>query len=358
MIAIAGASAGASAETVYIRSGQSEGQGWLFRDSTGCWVATAGHVIRDDGPRVNAIVIGANGDRGEADMIVRDTDHDVALIRLIGTLARTCPGSVIGDRDVKPMLDRALQDGIPIHVERREARAGSADLSYGVESVPLVLAGVSEASPIFTMHIGRTRDTIYAADSGAPIRFQGKDFDEAGLPLGIVTHIDAAASPPAIVAVRIDAIRAFFEARVSNSTSRVPHTSAFDIIGFTGDTPDTSCGPINLTAEPVRCGWRAHGSRQAPIGVTLDLGAVLTITAIRAQFKPGSLPKGITVFTTSNLALTSAWSGGRYCNVPRSGYVLCSLGQRDVRGIRISVDAIRTELTHIDVVTSTKRDGL
>ena len=98
----------ANAETVFIRSGQHEGQGWIFQHESGCWVATAGHVVIDG---VGVIVVGPNGKQAQAVRIVRHTALDLALLELAGTTLRDCPASSLGDRDELAMLDRLLAPG-------------------------------------------------------------------------------------------------------------------------------------------------------------------------------------------------------------------------------------------------------
>ncbi|MEA2666795.1 MAG: hypothetical protein QOI11_3739 [Candidatus Eremiobacteraeota bacterium] len=341
----------AHAETVYLRSGQREGQGWIFAHATGCWVATAGHVVPED--RAGVIVIGAGGARGQGERIVRDPAHDLALIRIAGTLASACPASPLGDRDVRPMLDRVRHEGAPVAFERRAAQPGTTNVSYGVEDVPLQLLGISETAPTFTLRPERARgDEVYATDSGGPIRFRGSGIGEAGLPLGIVIQTERERSGAVdVVALRMDAVRAFFESAAAGTAREPERAAPFGIARFEGETRDTACGPLNLLAAAQPCGWRASRSAQ-PIELVLDLGpAAQTIGGAALRFAAGAVPKGVVVATSFELGGGTQWLGERYCALrPAAREVTCALGLRTVRGIRIVMDGRTVELLEVRVL--------
>ncbi len=342
----------ACAETVYVRSGQREGQGWVFVHATGCWVATAGHVVPED--RAGVIVIGAGGARGQGDRIVRDPQHDLALIHLAGTLARACPPSPLSDRDVQPLLDRVRHEGAPVAFERRNAQPGTTNVSYGVEDLPMQLLGVSETAPTFTLRAERARgDDVYATDSGGPIRYRGTGLGEAGLPLGIVIQTESQKSGAvAVVALRMDAVRSFFESATTGAPSEPERTAPFAIASFDGDTRDTACGPLNLLATAPACGWRAQRSSPShPIEIVLDIGETQqTIGGVVLRFALGAAPKGVVV-STSFEPDHAEWAGERYCAIPMNvREVTCSLGLRAVRAIRIVMDGRSVDVLAIHVL--------
>ena len=338
----------AYADTAYVRSGQEEGQGWIFAHRTGCWVATAGHVVKD--PRAGVIVIGPGGASAQGDLIVRDPDHDLALIRLAGTLARTCPAAPVGDRDVLPMLDRVQHEGSAIIFERREGKPGKTNVSYGVEFVAMQLLAVSDRSPTFTVRAERRAgDDVAATDSGGPIRFRGTGIGEAGLPLGIVLAVERDKS---VIALRMDVVRAFFDDTVIREPKPALRDAPFTVAGFSGTTPETACGPLNLLAAAASCGWRAVRTSPAnPISITLDVGEIAeSVTGVELQFSVGGTPKGVAVATSSRL--DTNWQGERYCPVATGSHrVTCIVGDRVVRAVKIVIDGRAVQIIGIRVVS-------
>jgi hypothetical protein len=341
----------AGAETVYIRSGQHEGQGWVFLHPTGCWMATAGHVVGET--RAGVIVIGASGASAQGDLVVRDPRHDLAIVRLAGALARACPASPLGDRDVMPMLDRVQHEGAPILFERRNAKAGATSVSYGVEFVGMQVLGISEASSTFTLRPERrSGDAIAASDSGGPIRFRGSGLGEAGLPLGIVTEIARDRNGTVVVALRMDVVRAFFDGTVAQTPKPPERNAPISIAAFSGETPDTACGPLNLLSTSAACGWRARRTSAAkPIALTLDVGEVPgAITAVELRFSNHATPQGIAVATSAGL--DRDWQGERYCTIPAGRHeVICAVGARTARGVKIVVDGGSVEIIGLRVIS-------
>jgi hypothetical protein len=295
----------AAAETVFVRSGQNEGQGWVFRHSSGCWGATPGHVIAD-GPSASAILVGPQGLQAQVDRIFRHPKLDLAILRLTGTLANRCPGSSLGDRNEDAILRRVNLEGAVIKLERRSGKPGSAEgVSYGVEFVEVTLASVSEVEPTFAVKsLDKNKNQIVQMDSGSPLRFTGTGIGEAGLPLGLVLSTDETQDGIVAFALRMDAVRAFFETMVlqevaTSSLDLPPSTAPFGLAGFSGDTPDTACGPTSLLAPAPRCGWRAdRKSLSKPVELTLDLGKhIRLITGIEIQFASNITPTGIAIST-------------------------------------------------------------
>ncbi len=335
------------AETVFIRSGQHEGQGWIFQHESGCWVATAGHVVVDG---AGVIVVGPNGKQSQAVRTVRHPTLDIALLELAGTTLRDCPASSLGDRDELAMLDRLLHQDGGLRFERRSGEAGkTAGISYGVETIAMQILGISEQEPLFTVRpVDPARDRIVRSDSGGPLRFRGAGFDEAGLPLGLVLDVRR----DTVIAVRMDAVRSFMESLVA-AQRPAPTVVAipFTIAAFTGETPDSSCAPLNLLDPASHCGWRAKRSRVTRIGLTLDLHSPRAITAVVVAFEKGATPAGLEVSSGSDPASATDWYGIRYCRVPPgASQIMCTVGQRIARAVRIFVDGTAAHIRSVRVI--------
>lgn len=337
----------ADADTVFVRSGQHEGQGWIFQHESGCWVATAGHVVVDG---AGAIVVGPNGKQAEAVRTVRHPTLDLALLELAGTTLRDCPASSLGDRDELEMLDRLLHQDGALRFERRSGEAGkTTGISYGVETIPMLVLGVSDNEPLFTARPqDPIRDHIVQSDSGGPLRFRGAGFDEAGLPLGLVLDVQR----DTVVVVRMDAVRRFMESLVAAQRPPAAVVAApFSIAAFTGETPDSTCAPLNLLDPASHCGWRAKRSRVARIGLTLDLHGSRAITAVVVRFETGAAPAGIEVSSGNDSASATDWYGIRYCRIPPGATeITCMIGQRIASAVRIFVDGTAAHIRSVRII--------
>jgi hypothetical protein len=343
----------ASAETVFVKSGRNEGQGWMFLHATGCWVATASHVVIDG---AGTLVVGPNGAQAQADRIVRHSSVDVAVLHVAGTSAHGCTSSTLGDRDEGALLDRLRHQDGSMEFERRSGEPGrTVGVSYGVESIPMQILGISDRDPTFTMRpIQAVKDRIGRSDSGGPIRFRGSGLGEAGLPLGLIISVDNGIT----TAVRMDAIRGFVDAFASSgapNSSEVP--AAYSIAAFTGGTPDTACGPLNVMNRAAPCGWNARRDGSRRIALTLDLGTdARTISAVIIRFDAGATPNGFEIATSSDVAADGDWIGLRYCPVrPASHEVTCTLGQRTARGVRIIFDGARAHIREVRIAGASPR---
>lgn len=336
----------AQAEPVFVRGAKGDGQGWVFRLGDACWVATAQHVV--DGGEV-ALVIGPEGAQGEAIEIRRLGEAlDIALIRLVGSLASKCPASSLGDRDSRPALKAAIGEGRAVAMERR-VESGTGDLS-GVDIVAMDVIAVPDTRPTFTLRpVQPDRDPIVRSDSGSPIRLRGAGIGESGLPLGLVVSVDG----EFVTAVRMDVIRAQAEAMApARQAPRRASTDlrAMTITHFSGETLSPDCGPLNALRTGAACGWRARKSGQTSAQIALAFSSSRTdLSQVVLTFAPGSAPRGVSVATRAEGQPVDAWSADRYCRLSAGATLICSLGQRTAAGIRLTFDADVVELVRVDV---------
>jgi len=336
------------AEPVLIRTGISEGQGWVFSDGGKCWVATAGHVL---GNSQNAIIIGPDGKQGQSTKIYRHPKHDLAIMTLQGSLANACPFSSKGDRDTSHILKRLQSQGKTIAFERRIGIDDGG--AFGLDIIPIEVIALSDSDRIFTVRTIRREDTVIQSDSGSPVRMRGSGLGEAGLPLGLVIADDGAISDGYITVLRMDVVREYYD-QIKNKRSVASHarsvtskSSSFTIEGFTGETIDPKCGPLNLTKSGLGCGWKAsrklYGERPS---LTLGLGSIKSISGIELVFKDKS---DLSLFSVQTGATKSKWSISRPCTVRNSAVILCSLGVRKADRIRIIFEGKKFELASVKI---------
>ncbi len=136
----------------------------------------------------------------------------------------------------------------------------------------------------------------------------------------------------------------------TSSPVRVSPPGSFDIVAFTGVTPDAACGPRNLLDPAARCGWEAARGNGVRIGLVLDLGSPLqTIQAVKIRFDKGAAPAGFEIATSDDpRANADEWLGIRYCRVPpNSDQVTCTIGARKPRAVRIIIDGNHASIRKI-----------
>jgi hypothetical protein len=301
---------------------------------------------------------------------VRSTVDDLALARIDGgALAADCPVESFGQTSdaEDASFDEVLRGGASIGMEYRPGTIdrGGVGQSRGLQSIPLVflgrgdvrqhLAGPAPMSHTFSARAADPRsDRIVEGLSGGPIMFRGSDKAEAG-PLGIEFEVLRDASDrEVIVATRMSVARAFFEAESPSLGRAVPTLSGgARVVDARGVTLDTACGPLNILDSAARCGWKVRRSSVTePIKLELDLGSVRLVTGIRARFATGSVPRGIAVSTSPDNGNAATWVADRYCTVAASAtQVDCSLGERSVRLIVITVDGAAAEIRGVDIET-------
>lgn len=337
--------ASARAEPVSVRSGSSTGQGWAFTHDGACWLATAGHVIREG---AGILVTGANGVQGQGMQSVRHESLDLAFAKIAGGLGRHCPRSGLGDRDTSAMLQRLLREGRTIVFERRLGSSEGGGLGVGI--VPVEVVGLSEDEATFTIRILKIEeDAIVQSDSGSPVRMRGEGVLEAGLPLGLVLADAGGVEAGYVTVLRMDAVRAAAE-QIGKQAQKPDKQSAkggrkFDILAFSGETPATECAPGNLKIDNAPCGWRVRKTGTFP-SLEVGFSKPRALSAVRVAFAPGSSARGLSIATRASTK--SGFGPERYCSVPDGAISgVCTLGQRTAGRVRLVFDAEETEITSV-----------
>jgi hypothetical protein len=349
------AAARAGAETVFIKSGVNEGQGWMFQHHTGCWVATVDHVVDE---RVVTYVVRRGGKQyfiqpHEAKI---EASLHVALLKL-PDMPGDCPASSFGEQDEEATLDRVSAEGFTT-MERRSGQAAAASgISYGIAAMPVQYRARSEQSDdkrtIAVVPI-RPSDQIKKSDSGAPILFHGSGIGEATLPIGLVRNVAGNQA----IAVRFDKVRTYLEAMAQPpQASRPPR---FSIVAFTGSTPDTACGPQNIQGPQdvrdlgARCGWRARAVKRGGITITLYLGdSPQLVSEVHLRFGQSGTPQEYDVLAAPDAGPAPTWGPSHEC--PRRGASNewpCGLGMRPVRTLQIMINDTSAEIREIRVMLS------
>lgn len=338
----------ALAEPVLIRSGVSEGQGWVFKDKGKCWVATAGHVI---GKNSTALIVGPNGKQGQSSTIEKHPTADLAIMSIVGSLESACPFSSKGDRDTSYVLKRLLSEGKSISFERRIGLDDGG--AFGLDIIPVEVIALSESDSLFTIRTLHSEDYVIQSDSGSPVRMSGDGVGEAGLPLGLVIADESAVEDGFITVLRMDLIRDFFEEVSSKksikriSKERNSRTYGFSITGFYGLNNDSACGPMNILDSNSECGWRVKrdGFGDRP-GIVLRFPKTRKVTAVTIDF---GVPSDLTLFSVKTKTENGGWSNDRPCFVRNEGPVSCSLGSRTIDEMEIVFEGRAIEVKSIKV---------
>lgn len=363
---------GAQAEVVFIRAGQSEGQGWLFRHESGCWVTTAGHVVEKAS---SAIVVGEGGQQGQVSLIHRAADADFALMRVEGRLAEKCSASGLGDRDSTPVLRAITRDRKQIHVLRRGGSAeGSQGTSFGTSYIEVELLGISELAPTITLRPkAGVVDSLAQTDSGSPVLLAGGETGEAGLPIALVTAVLDDRGQQVIEGIRLDRVRQELAVVAQAAAAAAKQAERKDdkrsrkereaeakarsqfqpkVVDFGGLTPNTDCQASNII-EPSKhsCGWqvRSDGPKSPPF-VVVDLGFyVPAIHHVKIIYREA---KDFSGFNAVNLAAypDPDHKYAHFCRADGSAETLsCFMAPQGGRYIKLILHAQEIELVDVAI---------
>lgn len=328
---------------MFVQSGTSTGQGWVFFDASGCWLATPKHVVvRDAG----VLVVGANGRQGFATTLNFHETEDLVLTQISGELASHCPGSSKGDVDSLPTLYRAYRNADQISFERRISDRQN-DF-YGIEIVPLQVVGISESGSTFTVRPSNPEeDAVVQSDSGSPVRMRGTGGGDSGYPLGLVLSVlDSDQGVQYIDVLRMDRVRAFHEQLSLKPAIPALPSARYSIAGFKGETTNSACTPRNLIASNKDCGWRAHRGADADYpAITLRLTEATEVKAIQARLKDAEALNGVAV---SVRRIDGKWTDERYCST-QSLLISCNITPVKGDEVRIVINALRIELLSLEI---------
>ncbi|MDR3434991.1 hypothetical protein [Telmatospirillum sp.] len=341
------------AEPVLVQSGAEWGQGWVFHHETGCWVATAKHVMATD----SAVIVGPDERQATVSPsgIYRSPNLDIALLKLQGPLADQCPNSLIGDSKLDPLLDRINRQNGQLDIERRSGGMQDKNVvANGVGYARAAFLGKSDTDPTIRIEPRDRENWLAETDSGSPVLFVESQAAITGIPIGIVTEVKSLGDRQVITVIRMDAVRHFLE-------QTIPHAPQFQSIsstgrklaGISGSTVDSNCGPDNLLRQGPACGWKARReSANQPIAITIDLGSpVSNISAIHIKVANNSAPGGFVVSTP--LQEHNAQAAERRCALPSGQHeISCPVGLRESRYIRVAVDDDQVELIDIEPLIS------
>ena len=334
-------------ETVSVHSGTSVGQGWVFtEDGETCWVATAKHVVIDG---AGIIVSGPDGVQGEATQIYRHPDRDLVIAEIFGALAKKCPFSPRGDRDSSATARALQREGRIISFERRSGRNdGKGD--FGLEIIPIRIVGLSESARLFNARALEGEEVIQG-DSGSPVRLTGTGVGEAGWPLGLVISTKEDLEIGILDILPMDVVRAFHESiKGRGKTEKQISGSgvAFEIDSFSGDIPDTACGPSNLLNPETSCGWRVHKLPQSgKANLTLKLDSAVDLVSINFDFIEAA---GLSLVGVRTRLAGGAWGSARACYKSTDSLVIaCSFGQWRSDEIMIEFEGSGFELGSIKI---------
>lgn len=340
----------ACAETVQIISGHSEGQGWAFLRRSGCYVATAGHVI----PKSDAgQVFRLNGQSAEIEKVFRHPELDLAVARLRGSLAENCPASGLGDQNSLPLLRKISNEGRVVKFERLTGRADTGDGAFGLDTIAIeVLSMTGNAPQFFFQVVGFKLDSnsgVIQSDSGSPIRMRGQGFGEAGLPLGLVTAQDFTDPSENAFAIRMDAVRSFVEQlNLDNIKQTEKPKHGFTIVSTTGLNADPECGALNLEKTDAACGWRAkRGAGVERISITVRLEKQTKVSSASIGFENGD---AFSIAAVSARMDGGDWYYPRPCpNTAASGTWTCSVADWLADEVRVEFEAKSIEIKSIQI---------
>ncbi len=340
----------ANAETVLIETATAQGQGWVFLRKSGCYVATAGHVLTDGAV---GEVTGVNGYQATIEKIYRHETLDLAIARIRGSLAENCPASSLGDRDSRSVLKGIIDRGSEVAFERRIGSSIRGEGAYGLDIISVDIKSMTANMPLFRFEVVGFNEFpdkgVIKSDSGSPVRLRGAGFGEAGLPLGLVIAQDYSESTEYAFAIRMDAVRAFAEALNLDGISEVKKSNyRFSVTQYNGQIPDVQCGILNLENEDSPCGWRVQrGDQPERITLTVRLNKRTNISNVTLNFNVSDTVEGVSVSAKTD---AGEWVYPRYCAKPAAAStVSCSIADWPADEVRFVFEAKSFELGGIQI---------
>jgi len=347
------------AEPVFVNAGnQKVGQGWAFGNRGQCYVVTAYHVV--NGPGL-PFVVSATGRTGQAlppspKRSPFQDEHgifhpagldppDIGIFAVTGGIANPCPTSSIGDVN-DALIVRAQERNENLQYVRVQVPQDDPRDAKGQDFPRLKVVSIS-TNWRFALANEGVGMQIQQSASGGPILYNGEGVLEQKVFVGVAFSVRG----DDIQAVRGDIIRKFFENAVvpyQSTTAALPRT----LVRFEGTVEDVRCGPQNLTLVDAPCGWKVAKAGSSEIELDLGLGdAPVVVTAVEVDFAESAGVRGISILTSENSHVADL-VGERYCHIEQNAQtVVCSMGDREARLLAVRVDAARTEIRHIKILS-------
>lgn len=274
--------ASSSANTHVFVRGTESGQGFIFQRLDECFLLTADHVVKN--AKAATIAGGIERQRyGEARLLTRFAEHDVALMRVTGDLVRECVNSF---SDYQISLTASLQ------------RAARGTMVSVFESSTGGLA----RDPIVVTDVGPEYIRVTPSQPGGSI-FQGRSGslvivnDRAA---GMMIALEPGSNEQAKI-VRLDLIaklvEGFFQSgrvaapdQVLSQRNSSPSTvgnlltlrSGAAVVRWSSPSATASTSPHDLLLDSPQAGWIAsRKNRETPLEVDLRLSNLDAVTLSR-----------------------------------------------------------------------------
>ena len=319
VIALA-ASGVARAETVFVRHGQSLGNGWLFVDIEGrCRLATPAHVAQPgypDGPVAELVALDRRGRTFEAGLgVVPDPVLDLALLEVKpygpGNL---CTRSRLGGATLGGAIDTMRQADLEVMGEGGVQR----------ETVERVAQARADLASTITVRPVNPGFQLLEGFSGSMVLIDGR---AAAMITNVVPEANVA------IALRIDEIsRRLGRVAASADTARGADSALRGVQAVSGLTvdlarpPSASTGPEGWQAEPQtgRVALELQTDGQPLRGITMNVGGIEQGRAIVEFRRQGD----------------DTYAYVATCNIV-SGRIDCGLGNKSFDVLRLTIPTDR-----------------
>ena len=280
----------AAAESVRLMTGPNEfGTGWLFLDHTGCYVATAGHVVAGTNGVVGELLVrdGRGRKWATSPPVVLSSDPDVAVL----------PVPAANDPSVCGIPGRSRLTVAGVVERARVLNGGTIETSGRGETLripvqPFAARADSGRGGIFSVRPINRSDQVAKGWSGSPVT------DDAGM-IGIVFEAEhgaetAAAVRADVIARLLDASRSAIQRGPQPPLPRAtdggrapgPDVAPFAVGVLAGETVDPARGPEMIFQRDGR-GWVVR-PRSGAVHVVLRSPVERTFARVALQLSPDS----------------------------------------------------------------------
>ena len=319
------------------------GTGWLFLDHTGCYVATAGHVIAGSNGVVRKVLVrdGRGREWVTGAPIVLSSDPDIAVL----PIPAAADPSICGI----PGRSRLTVAGV---AERARILTGGAIETSGrnetlrIPVEPFGARADSMRGGIFSVRPVNRPDQIAQGWSGSPV------IDNFGM-VGIIFEAENGADTAA--AVRADVIARLIDTARSVSLSRterllpgagskglaapLDQATPFAISVVDGETLDPARGPDEILRREG-LGWNAR-PRSGAVNLVLRSSSARTFTRVTLRLSPESAKRFVELEVGVGLARRDReeFQMIQYCGRPAGDATLiaCSFLEQTRHNLRLDI---------------------
>lgn len=329
----------ASAEAVRLMTGSNAfGAGWMYLDQDGCFVVTAGHVIRDAAGSVRPVVIRDGRGQGRewtigAPLVLSD-DPDIAVLPVLGA----------NDPSVCGIPGRSRLTVAGIAERARVLHDGAIETTGRGETIRVPVTSFTARADagrgeLFAVRPANPSDQVAKGWSGSPVT------DDKGL-VGVV--VEAEEGSTNALAVRADVIAKLVReaksgrlelSKVARPVSFPEKTSQpqYAVMVLAGETINPEHGP-DAVVRPKSRGWLVR-PKNGVTTLVLHSEKNRSFSSVHLSVSPESASRmiGLEISVGLSSHAEENFQEIRYCANSSAAEMTCRFLEQDRSSVRLSI---------------------